>query len=1144
MANDTSVIVPITADNRPLKQTLTDTTGAIERESRKWDSATASAAQGMEGKMTSMFKAISAAAIAAKVGQTLIEWGKDAIAAASDLEEVQNVVDVTFGESANQINAWAKNAISQFGLTETKAKQFASTLGAMMKSAGMSGPEIVKMSEDLSGLAADMASFYNLDFDTAFQKIRSGISGETEPLKALGINMNTANLNAFALQQGLTKTFEKMSQGEQTMLRYQYLMQATADAQGDFARTSDGYANGLRLLESNIESIKTTVGNMLIPILASATSGLNDFLSSLTQSKPRTVLDDFADIDLKTEEKLAQIQKTATEADALIGTLNDISGKVSSTAQTNGLVSFVNSFSGSLTDLTGALSAARDGDVTGMIDALAQKLAEDVGGDADHWKRLLTTISENLYKVNGAVMWDGNATANWLDAAAEAAESLGGDYSGYWDSLLSVLGDKAGDAVIALAKATNPGEIMKGIAEAANVLGSNSPALWSSLLQSLKSVDGLQNLFSDSNAAGNVASLAEALSGNAPDTTKAEAWNTFLSALSDNADAFSALTQKSPEETKNWLSEIADAANKLTPENAEGWNALLQNFITGLPGLNDSEAGKAFFDAMAQNFLSMGNESEQAKAGLAALGLSTEQINDKQTEWLDTCNRLVQTIPGLSEIINTQTGEVKGGISAVDEYTKAWAEAQRIMTMIDAQEARRRAVQEKYAQIPGLEIDLMVAENRLKAQKKNLDALKEKYGITGDDYSMIVKMNAAGRPAQLTEAEQLYNDEIRKLGELTAARDAANQELERQSADYKTALEVLAEGDAEIEKAKNGQSELAASLMETSGAAEGAEQSMTRLQQAASDATVFSELQADLKNYEDALKALNDYTEKAYQSSVKSVQSTLNGFASVVTPAEAAIAKVTELELKLSTATEEEKGKLNEMLLSLKNDENEAVPTIENMTAALQSQIDHLQAYYDNLAKIKAGGFSADVLAMVSGGTAQDMDYAKALADAIDRYGADSDQVKKLNEQVAAVKAKTGELAAAMTENTLAVDENMTALVDNYTKALEGLNQYDGAKANAAQTVQGIVDGLGEKAGQVSGRVNNILNMLAELSGADYSIPGVNFNSVVTGGAAPQGGTQAVNVNSHVYLDGKEITNNVSTHMANDVRAQERSLIE
>jgi hypothetical protein len=956
---------------------------------------------------------------------------------------------------------------------------------------------------------------------------------EGSNVKQLGINMSVANLNAFALQQGLTKTFEKMSQGEQTMLRYQYLMQATADAQGDFARTSDGYANGLRLLESNIDSLKTRLGELLVGPLAAVTGALNDFLGSITQTKPRTVLDDFADIDLKTEEKLAAIQRTATEADALIGTLSDISGKVSSAGQTSGLVSFVNSFSGSLSDLTGALSAARDGDVTGMIDALAEQLAKDVGGDADHWKKLLTTISENLYKVNGAVMWDGNATANWLDAAAEAAESLGGDYSGYWDNLLSVLGDKAGDAVIALAKATNPGEIMKGIAEAANVLGSNSPALWTSLLESLKKVDGLQNLFSDTSAAGNVASLAEALSGNAPDTSKAEAWNTFLSALSDNADAFSALTKTSPEETKTWLSEIADAANKLTPENAEGWNKLLQNFITGLPGLNDSEAGREFFDALSLNFLMMGTESEQAKAGLAALGLSTEQINDKQAEWLDTCNRLVQTIPGLSEIINTQTGEVKGGISAVDEYTKAWAEAQRIMTMIDAQEARRRAVQEKYSQIPGLEIDLMVAENRLKAQKEKLDALKEKYGITGDGYSMIIKTNAAGRPAPLTEYEQQYNDEVAKLGELTAARDAANEELERQSADYKTALEVLAEGDAAIENAKNGQSELSASLMETSSAAEGAEQAMTRLQQAASDATVFSELQADLKNYEDALKALNDYTEKAYQSNRQAIASTLNGFAAFQTPAEQAREKMKELELA---------GKSSAEIIASGYDA--AVPTIENMSVALQSQIDHLQAYYDNLAKIKAGGFSADVLAMVSGGTAQDMDYAKALADAIDQYGANSDQVRKLNEQVAAVKAKTGELAAAMTENTLAVDENMTALVDNYTKALEGLNQYDGAKANAAQTVQGIVDGLGEKAGQVSDQVNNILSMLAELSGAGYSIPGVNFNSVVTGGAAPQGGTQALNVNSHVYLDGKEITNNVSTHMANDMRAQERSLVE
>ena len=117
-----------------------------------------------------------------KVGKALLDFGKDAIQAASDLEEVQNVVDVTFGDDAAKIEKWAKAAGTQFGLTETQAKKFTSTLGAMMKSAGLAGPEIVDMSTDLAGLAADMASFYNLDFDTAFQKIRSGISGETEPL--------------------------------------------------------------------------------------------------------------------------------------------------------------------------------------------------------------------------------------------------------------------------------------------------------------------------------------------------------------------------------------------------------------------------------------------------------------------------------------------------------------------------------------------------------------------------------------------------------------------------------------------------------------------------------------------------------------------------------------------------------------------------------------------------------------------------------------------------------------------------------------------------------------------------------------------------------------------------------------------------
>lgn len=206
----------------------------------------------------------------------------ESIDLASDLVEVQNVVDVTFADSADTINEWAQSASSAYGLTETKAKQYSSTLGAMLKSMGIADSQVTQMSMDMAGLAADMASFYNLDHDTAFEKIKSGISGETEPLKALGINMSVANMNAYALSQGMDKTYDKMTQAEQATLRYQYLLEATKDAQGDFARTGDSYSNELRKLESNLDRIKTTFGKGLIQVITPALSMLNSVLSDKT----------------------------------------------------------------------------------------------------------------------------------------------------------------------------------------------------------------------------------------------------------------------------------------------------------------------------------------------------------------------------------------------------------------------------------------------------------------------------------------------------------------------------------------------------------------------------------------------------------------------------------------------------------------------------------------------------------------------------------------------------------------------------------------------------------------------------------------------------------------------------------------------
>ncbi len=201
-----------------------------------------------------------------KLKNEFVDFAKEGIELASDLTEVQNVVDVTFGDSSGTINNWAKRAATSFGMSELAAKEYTGTLGAMLKSQGITSDSVVQLSTDLVGLAGDMASFYNLDVETAFKKIRSGMSGETEPLKELGINMSVANMSAYALAEGIEKPWKKMSQQEQTILRYNYLLDQTADAQGDFARTSDSYANQQRIMELTLQNLSAELGEKLLPV--------------------------------------------------------------------------------------------------------------------------------------------------------------------------------------------------------------------------------------------------------------------------------------------------------------------------------------------------------------------------------------------------------------------------------------------------------------------------------------------------------------------------------------------------------------------------------------------------------------------------------------------------------------------------------------------------------------------------------------------------------------------------------------------------------------------------------------------------------------------------------------------------------------
>lgn len=223
--------------------------------------------------------ALGAAAAGAAVGAFKLAQS------ASDLGEAQNVVEQVFKSSGKSVENWTNTMATSAGLSKTTATQWVGSMGAMMKSSGLSEKSAQSMSESLVQLTGDMSSFYNVSTDEMWEKIRSGISGETEPLKQLGVNMSVANLQAYALSQGISKSYQSMSQAEQTTLRYNYLMSVTKDAQGDFARTlGTSFANQVRVAQMNLQTLGQSIGQLVLPAFMNMTKGVNTAMSQINQA--------------------------------------------------------------------------------------------------------------------------------------------------------------------------------------------------------------------------------------------------------------------------------------------------------------------------------------------------------------------------------------------------------------------------------------------------------------------------------------------------------------------------------------------------------------------------------------------------------------------------------------------------------------------------------------------------------------------------------------------------------------------------------------------------------------------------------------------------------------------------------------------
>ena len=994
------------ADN--VQDNVQEITDTINREGQKWNRNIEQNADFMQSAMNRAFDVNRIKEWALEAGKAVLDFAKEAISAASDLEEVQNVVDVTFGDAAGQIQTWANKAGKQFGLTETQAKKFTSTLGAMAKSSGIASNDIVKMSTDLAGLAADMASFYNLDFETAFEKIKSGITGETEPLKALGINMSAANLEAFALQQGLEKTFSKMDQGEQTLLRYQYLMSATADAQGDFARTSDGYANSLRKMETNIESLKTKIGKILVPAMSDGIAAINGLLEKLMPTDSRTVLDEFEDINLNTSAKIQAIQKTAEEARDLVGVLDSI-----------------------VNVKTPAANAA------------VEKIATDISNISLNQEKpalvneLLTTLTANITALEEATGKDKDSVQTWLNGIATQANGLEDGKPEEWNSLISA--------------------IVEGIPGLENTTAGQE------LLRTLKGIE-------ESKAGSALQTLSDELGKIDLSKGKAGVVKDTIATLAANIDTLSEVTGEEATGVSEWLNNVAAAADGLTDGTTSNWTALAEMLKQGIPGIEDTEGGKNIVDAISEQVGDIGEISEDTAKRLKALGIDTDGITDKNQLWLETCKRLVQTIPGLAAIINTETGEVKGGTQAIKDYITAWETGETKLAMIAAHEQKQNALSQKFSELPMLELDMLVAQKRLRDRNKQILELAKKYNasMAADlesgvlDYGNASQVLTTGRMyAAMTPEERTTAEEISKdYYNLVDAVDSTTEAYKKQKTAYDEAAEALKYEAETIEEMPDG--------LKKAGAA--ADEWSTTMQQDARDAVAAAQT---------ALSEMTTYADSARAATLAQVDSIVKGFEKMPQPLAQVRARISELVDKIHNGgTEEQLAAWNKELDEL----NKRDIQLNGMSGNLDSQLAFMDNYLTNLKKAQQMGLSNELLSFLSDGSQESADYLEALVS-----GA-GEAAKEIDAKFKEVQQKKDEFSNALTDQKLAADAMYQGMVDKAAEAVAALNMNGEAAEASGDTIKGLAQGIAAHVPDVKTAVDSILAELDRLSGWGVSI--------------------------------------------------------
>lgn len=277
-----SVTNLVNKENR-LEQQLADVNRQLDKQKSRLANI-ASIEKRFSGIASSAGKAGAAASVA--VTAPLVAFGRSAFIAAMDAEELKSAFNVTFGSSAAMMESWAVRTGAAVGRTNVELMKSANTFGVFFNQADPA--KSAAMSQQFAMLAQDLSSFYNVDPGTALDKLRSGLTGESEPLRDFGVFMTDAAVKAQALKMGLKPLNGELSEQQKIMARAGLIMAQTGNAQGDLARTSGSTANKLRASQAAWENLSLVVGTDLIPALTPAIQTFTDLAKSFSSLSPET----------------------------------------------------------------------------------------------------------------------------------------------------------------------------------------------------------------------------------------------------------------------------------------------------------------------------------------------------------------------------------------------------------------------------------------------------------------------------------------------------------------------------------------------------------------------------------------------------------------------------------------------------------------------------------------------------------------------------------------------------------------------------------------------------------------------------------------------------------------------------------------